>query len=147
MVITDFLGGGIFKGVKDIISSFKLDPEVKAKLEDAIDQRSADFRLKELELNAQIQEQISAQVIAQIEVNKEDSKGNAFQAGWRPLIGYICGAGLAYQFLGQPLLSWASGIWHIAPAPAIDAASLFTLLAGMLGLGALRTQEKLKDKD
>ena len=136
------LEGGILGEVKGIISSFKLDPAEKAKLEAAVDERADAIRLKELELSGKIQEAANAEVLAQIAVNEADAKGSLYQSSWRPTIGYICGAGLAYQFLGQPLISWLSGIWKFPLPPAIDTASLLTLLFGMLGLGALRTIDK-----
>ena len=76
----------------------------------------------------------------QTDINVEDAKNpNLFVSGWRPFIGWICGTGLGYQFLVYPIL--------VAYSPKIvqlDMGTLITLLAGMLGLGALRTQEKIK---
>ena len=140
--IADILGGGLLSGVKDIIGKFKADPEVIAKLNAAVDERAADFKLKDLELQGKIEEYANAQVLAQIAVNEADAKGNLYQSSWRPTIGYICGLGLLYQFLLQPLISWVSGIWKFASPPTIDTASLLTLLFGMLGLGALRSIDK-----
>lgn len=77
-------------------------------------------------------------VNGQLDINKvEAASTNWFVAGWRPYIGWICGTGLAYQFLVYPIL--------VAFYPAIvqlDMGTLLTLLSGMLGLGALRTFEK-----
>ena len=77
---------------------------------------------------------------AQTDVNQEEAKStNWFVSGWRPYIGWICGTGLAYQFLVYPIL--------IAFQPKIvslDMGTLITLLAGMLGLGTLRSFEKSK---
>ncbi len=137
---------GILGEVKDVIGAFKLDPAVKAQLEAAIDARAAEYKLKELELEAKVEEYANAQVLAQISVNEADAKGNLYQSSWRPTIGYICGVGLLYQFLGQPLGAWLSGVWKFAAPPAIDTGSLLTLLFGMLGLGALRTIDKNSEK-
>ncbi len=83
--------------------------------------------------------------LGQIDVNKaEAASGNAFAASWRPFIGWICGAGLAYQFLLRPLLAWASGIWSIPVPPDLDMGDLLTLLGGMLGLAGMRTSEKFR---
>lgn len=75
----------------------------------------------------------------QLEVNKvEAASSSLFVSGWRPFIGWICGTGLGYQFLVYPIL--------VAFQPHIvqlDLSTLLTLVAGMLGLGALRTQEKI----
>ncbi len=85
---------------------------------------------------------------AQAAVNQaEAANANLFVAGWRPWIGWVCGSGLAYQYLAAPLLTWfASLIGHPTTAPSLDIATLMQLLFGMLGLGAMRTVEKLNGK-
>lgn len=89
----------------------------------------------------------------QIDVNKEEAKhASIFVAGWRPAIGWTGVAGLVYQFLVQPTLVWcwtlgqANGYIpdNLAPPPAIDFEPLMTLLVGILGIGTLRTYEKVK---
>lgn len=80
--------------------------------------------------------------LGQMEINKEDAKsGNFWQSGWRPFIGWICGLGLAYQFLVYPIL-----IAFVPDIKELDLGTLLTLLGGLLGLGGLRTAEKLKGK-
>ena len=71
-----------------------------------------------------------------------------FVAGWRPFIGWVCGLALFYNFIIRDLLVWVMKIWTpdtIVP-PALQMEHLMTVLLGMLGLGGLRTYEKLKDK-
>src|SRR5260370_768690 len=82
---------------------------------------------------------------AQIEVNKTEAANvSTFVAGWRPFIGWICGAGLACQFIAGPLFTWISNLMHRpTPFPTLDLGTLMTLLLGMLGLGGLRTYEKV----
>lgn len=145
--LTDIIGGTLGSTVKSIVGSFKADPTVKMQLQAAIDEHDAQFKLAELEFNGKLQAAISNEVLAQIEVNKEDAKGNWYQAGWRPSCGYVCVIGLLYQFLLQPLMAWLSLLWGKPIPPVIDIASLLTLLLGMLGISAMRTTEKLKDKD
>ncbi len=85
--------------------------------------------------------------LGQIEVNKaEAASGDRFSAGWRPLIGYVCAAGLIYTFLLQPLLPWIVALFgKTVPAlPALETEALMALLFGMLGLGSLRSIEKVK---
>ena len=65
---------------------------------------------------------------------------------WRPAAGWVCVAGLAYQFLFQPLAAWSGGIHGWAPPPVLDLGDLYGLLFGMLGLGAYRSFERLKGK-
>lgn len=86
-----------------------------------------------------------AQLTGQLEINKtEAANASVFVSGWRPAIGWICGAALAYQYLVRPIVSWgviAAG--HPLPAmPGLDE-NLWQLLLGMLGLGGLRTFEKV----
>lgn len=85
--------------------------------------------------------------VGQMEVNKEEAKGNAWQSGWRPAVGWVCATGLAYSFVIKPLLPallFMSGV-YIDPLPVLDNAELMTLLFGLLGLGAYRTVEKVKN--
>jgi hypothetical protein len=67
-----------------------------------------------------------------------------FVAGWRPFIGWICGVALAYNFVIRDLFIWITKTTD-AP-PALQMEHLMTVLLGMLGLGGLRTFEKIKDK-
>ena len=105
---------------------------------------AAKLELLKVAQNGQLAEMNNETQLAlgQIEINKEDAKsGNFWQSGWRPFIGWICGLGLAYQFLVYPILiAWQPKIVQL------DMGTLLTLLGGLLGLGALRTQEKLKGK-
>lgn len=85
---------------------------------------------------------------AQTDVNKaEASSADKFTSRWRPFIGWICGAGLAVQFLVGPLFTWIVALaGHPVVFPQLDMGTLLTLLAGMLGLGGMRTVEKLQGK-
>ena len=68
-----------------------------------------------------------------------------FVAGWRPFIGWICGVALAYNFVIRDLFIWITKTTEAPPALQMD--HLMTVLLGMLGLGGLRTYEKIKGKD
>jgi hypothetical protein len=83
---------------------------------------------------------------AQAEINKtEAASSEIFIAGWRPFIGWVCGVAFAYHFIVQPLLAFAiNNAGGEARLPAFDMDALFTVLMGMLGLGGLRTLEKIK---
>lgn len=84
---------------------------------------------------------------AQLEVNKAEAQsGSIFVAGWRPFIGWVCGAALAYQYIGRPLataLFDALGIVHAPVMIGLDE-NLWQLMLAMLGMGGLRTFEKMK---
>jgi hypothetical protein len=87
-----------------------------------------------------------AAITGQMEINKaEAASGSVFVAGWRPFIGWVCGSGLAYDFILRPFLTFAAELFHSsAVAPTLDLTQLVPLLIGMLGLGAMRTAEKIQ---
>lgn len=97
-------------------------------------------------LNAQVQ-----LMLGQIEINKAEAQSKSiFVAGWRPFIGWIGGTAMAYQFVIYPLLIWA---WRIAqvkgsipadisPPPVLETGALFSIVTGMLGIGAMRSIDK-----
>jgi hypothetical protein len=87
--------------------------------------------------------------MAQIELNKvEANHRSIFVAGWRPFIGWVCGCALAYNFLVRDLLAWGLAAWSPSTQapPSLEIGALMTVLMGLLGLGGLRTIEKLKGK-
>ena len=83
---------------------------------------------------------------AQIEVNKiESGSSSLFKSGWRPFVGWTCGVALCYHFVLQPLLMFVFlAIGKPMELPIFDMTTLTTVLMGMLGLGGLRTYEKVK---
>lgn len=85
----------------------------------------------------------------QIDVNKvEAANTNMFIAGWRPFVGWVCGMGLATQFLVRPIFVWASALFkHPTDFPPLDMGTLMVLLTGMLGFGGLRTYEKTQNAE
>lgn len=115
---------------------------------DPAQQAEAQFKLAQLVQSGELA-QLAAQTDlakAQIGVNQaEASSGSLFVAGWRPFIGWVCGAALVYQYIARPLITWgALAAGHtLPPMPGLDE-NLWQLLLGMLGLGGLRTVEKVK---
>jgi len=101
---------------------------------------------KKAELEIKMAEFEAAAVNAQAEINKvEASSASIFVAGWRPMVGWICAAGLAYAVILKPLVEFVAGLFGYAGAfPVIDGEVLNTTLFGMLGLGVMRTAEKIK---
>lgn len=98
---------------------------------DKSDQAKIELALQQL--NSKIQ-------MGQIEVNKAEAQHRSiFVAGWRPFIGWVCGFAIFYDFIIRPILS----LFHLNPI-AVDTSSLYPLLLGMLGLGGMRTIEKIK---
>ena len=91
--------------------------------------------------------------LAQMEVNKTEAQNqNLFVAGWRPAIGWVGAAAMAYQFLIYPLLVW-SWTWmqaeqivpqEVKPPPMLDTEALWVILSGMLGIAGMRSFEKTR---
>jgi hypothetical protein len=81
----------------------------------------------------------------QMDINKvEAANTNLFVAGWRPGVGWVCVAALAMQFIVGPLLLWGSHlVGHPITVPEMNLSALMPIVLGMLGLGTLRTVEKL----
>ena len=70
-----------------------------------------------------------------------------FVAGWRPFIGWICGTAFAYHYILLPTMKSIVAYHGIeVDWPVLETDQLFTVLMGMLGLGGLRTYEKMKGK-
>lgn len=81
--------------------------------------------------------------MAQVELNKvEAGSRNVFVAGWRPFIGWVCGLGLFNMFLVNPWIQWITG----QAGPNLPKDVILELILALLGLGALRTVEKLKGR-
>lgn len=106
---------------------------------DPVQAANAKFELFKLQQSGELQ-----QIAGQLKINEvEASNTSVFVSGWRPFVGWVCGFGLVYSFIGQPLLSWGSLAYGFAIPPTLDLGTLLTVLGGMLGLGSLRTYEKV----
>ena len=118
----------LIKPVARILDKFIPDKDLKEKLEH------------------EIKLEIQKANIAQIEVNKaEAAHRTVFVAGWRPFIGWTCGLALSYHFILQPIIVFTMSVNGLAyDLPEIDMGSLMTIVLGLLGLGGMRSFEKLK---
>jgi hypothetical protein len=102
---------------------------------------AAKLKLLELQKNGEL-----AAMTAQTDINKEEAKSSSlFVSGWRPAIGWVCALALAYQYLLRPLGGTIASIFGVTipPLPGLDD-NLWQLMMGMLGMGGLRTFEKVQ---
>jgi hypothetical protein len=85
------------------------------------------------------------EVMGQIQTNTaEAGNSNLFVSGWRPFVGWVCGVGVGYSFILEPLAEFVAKMFGYSGAfPALDMGNLMTLMMGMLGMGYLRTKEKM----
>ena len=118
-----------------VLDKFIPDPEAKAKAESELRDSLMRWDGQQAAIN-------------QAEAGNE----NVFVSGWRPAVGWIGAAALAYQFLFYPLLGWG---WkwlqamsyvpaEMSPPPLLDAEQLWVMLSGILGIAGMRTFEKQK---
>lgn len=136
--------GPLFDIGAKILDKVFPDPEKKAE---------AHLKLVELQQNGQLAElnhEISKLgiekelALGQVSINQvEASSDKMFKAGWRPFIGWVCGAGLTYEFLLRPLIPLFCSIFMVTCPTMISLDQvLWELMFGMLGLGTLRTLDK-----
>jgi len=93
-------------------------------------------------------QQLAAAVMVvqgQLDINKiEAANPSVFVSGWRPFIGWVCGSACAWNWIGLPIAKVILLILdhplNLAPA---DLTEMMPILLGMLGLGTLRTVEKI----
>jgi len=131
----NFLGiGSIIEGVGKIADDLHTSKEEELKL--AIQEKAIDADLMK----------------GQMEVNKAEAQHKSmFVAGWRPFIGWVGGVALAYQFVLYPLLLWVLAILkskgiEVIPPPVFESGPLFAIVTGMLGIGGMRSFDKIRDK-
>ena len=137
------IGDAVTAGLQ-IIDKFIPDPKAKA---DAI------FKLKNLEQEGNLAELNAyvTQLSGQIEINKiEAASTSLFKSGWRPFIGWVCGSAFAYKFIVQPFLLFLVALGQInidiSILPVLEWQELSAVLMGMLGLGSMRSFDRVKDK-
>ena len=114
--------------VTSIVDKFVVDKDLKMKLQH------------------ELETALHSANMAQLEVNKaEAAHKSIFVAGWRPFVGWVCGVALAYHFILAPLLQFGFALAGLdQELPEFEFSQLSTVLMGMLGLGGLRTFEKMK---
>jgi hypothetical protein len=117
----------IAAGLK-VLDKFVPDPEARVKAE--------------AELRSSLQQWDAGQAA----VNKAEAENpNLFVSGWRPAIGWCCGLALFYSYLLVPLgmyVGFVSG--KPLPKPPVLDGNLWELMFALLGLGGMRTYEKIK---
>jgi hypothetical protein len=129
-----------------LIERFFPDPEKKA---------AAQLELLRMEQTGALAQLAAETDLAklQIQVNVEEAKhANIFVSGWRPAVGWCCAAAFAYSYVLLPFLQFvvfsfgtAAMAEQLKLAPALQLSEMLPVLFGMLGLGSLRTVEKVRN--
>lgn len=85
------------------------------------------------------------QTIAQLEINaKEAMHPSVWVAGWRPFFGWAGGVGFLWSTIGQPVLTWYGSARGWPAPPEVNLDLLWAVVTGLLGIGGLRTVEKVR---
>ncbi len=121
----------VFEIGKTLLDRFVPDPAAKQAAEMELVRMAAGGELK--------------QVIAQLEINaREATHASIFVAGWRPAFGWCGAAGFLYATIGQPVLAWVGSIRGWPAPPELNLDLLWVVVTGLLGIGGLRSVEKIK---
>jgi hypothetical protein len=113
---------------------------VRKVIPDADKRMDIEVQLAQLSDAAEARE--TALLAAQVGVNRQEAaSGNIFIAGWRPFIGWTCGTALAYTWIVAPV---AKTLFHLAELPIIQPDQIYPIVLAMLGIGGMRTYEKVR---
>jgi len=129
--------GSVFSGFGSLLKDIRTAITGKAPIDPA---KLAELEEKSLEIEQLLMN-------AQTAINQiEAASPHLFVSGWRPAIGWICGLALIIQYFVFPIASWVLPIVGHSEIklPIMDMSALWPLLLGMLGLGTMRSYEKIK---
>lgn len=136
---------GIISSATGGVVSAILNSNVVNKLADLIPDPLAKQRAIE-QFSVDIAQIVATSDVGQSQINTaEATSPNKFISYWRPFIGWICGFAFAWHFILMPMVLFAFTLsGKTVPLPSFDMQTLITVLFGMLGLGAMRTVEKIQ---
>lgn len=130
---------GLFSLGKELVSRIWPNPEDQARELRLLEELKQKGELAELQARVTLLQ-------GQLKINEAEAQHSSmFVAGWRPYVGWICGSGLAYASILEPLLRFVARLnGYEGEFPEIDTSITVQVLLGMLGLATLRTREKEK---
>lgn len=84
--------------------------------------------------------------LGQLKINEvEAANPSLFVSGWRPFVGWTCATSFALHFVIFPILNFFLVLNSYKEVVlSFDMTTLMTVLGGLLGIGGLRTYEKIK---
>ena len=133
--VADILGK-----VFDKVSHYIPDPTQKAEAQQKLAEMAQAEEFKQIDAAFEAAKQ-------QTDINKiEAASSNWFVSSWRPFCGWVGGAGLAYAAILDPLLRFSAKVWfgYSGEFPEVDTTITMQVLFGLLGLGAMRSFDKVK---
>ena len=139
---------GLFSAAQSLIERFFPDPEKQAEAQRALLQMQQNGELALLASETDLAK-------LQIQTNVEEANhANIFVSGWRPAVGWTCAAAFAYSYVLLPFAQFlvftfgtSEMVGQLKLAPKLELSEMLPVLFGMLGLGGLRTVEKVKNAE
>ena len=100
---------------------------------------AANLELTKMQMSGEL-----AQITGQLDINKvEAASTSVFVSGWRPFVGWVCGLGLGYVAIVEPIARFiATMVGYTGNFPIIDTTITMQVLMGMLGLAGMRSFDK-----
>ncbi|MBW8888797.1 MAG: hypothetical protein JF616_13665 [Fibrobacteres bacterium] len=144
--------GDVVEKVGDAIHKNVTSDKERMALDNEAAKAAQDFNIKLAQMDTDLAK-------GQIDVNLEESKNpHLFVAGWRPFIGWLCGITLGIMFIPKCIVMtifWGLQAYRNAHGdgqpmpqlpefPDLGSGQMLGLVSAMLGLGGLRTFEKVK---
>lgn len=135
---------GLIGPLIDKVASFIPNPEERQKARLALEAQV-------MQQQSEIVKALIASDAQQNEINKiEAASSSMFIAGWRPYIGWVCGFALSWQYVLMPIATWVASVVASSTGgkaltfPVLDNSQLYPILLALLGMGGLRTLEKIQ---
>lgn len=132
-------GAQIVDGASKIIGMFKLSDTQKAEMQQQL--TLANLDMEKTALAGQV-----AELEGQIQTNASEAQAKSiFVSGWRPAVGWVCALAFGWAFVIQPFATFVCALRHYTiTLPSLDLSTMMPILMGMLGLGAMRSYEKVQ---
>ena len=133
-LLGNLFGGGAIKAVGKIVDEVFTSQDEKNQAMIAIAKVEAELKKRQMDINL-----ADAQ-------SKAGGISGAIQRIWRPLIGFSCALAIFWEYVLKQFLMFliATFNWETKPLPELDMATLMPLVMALLGMGALRSYEKVK---
>ena len=133
-MIGKLFGSSTIKAVGNIVDELYTSEEEKAAAKLAIKKVEAELKKRQMDINL-----ADAQ-------SKAGGISGAIQRIWRPLIGFGCALAIMFEYVVKPFLMLFLATFHIEtlPLPEMDMGTLMPLVMALLGMGAIRSYEKVK---
>ena len=133
-MIGKLFGSSTIKAVGNIVDELYTSEEEKAAAKLAIKKVESELKKRQMDINL-----ADAQ-------SKAGGISGAIQRIWRPLIGFGCALAIMFEYVLKPFLMFFLATFHIEtlPLPEMDMGTLMPLVMALLGMGAIRSYQKVK---